>query len=555
MNDKKGFFYKGKTLISNFNPEGKANFIADSLEIIDRTLFLCPSPLHGYGLERLLERLNNMPNCAVLCIEADPDLYDLSYKHLGASNFAGNPKLFLSNCCDEVQLCKLLRQKWGARFFRRVELVHFTGGWQLSPELYQKIFKSLHREAAIDWGNALTLVRLGRYFMRNVIRNLSMLHENNCFSPFSFGSDPVLLLGAGPSLDNVLNYLYSRFGSALNETDKRPFRIICVDTCLPALKERGIRPDLAVILESQHWNLKDFIGLSGWQTAQALDLSALPRSASVLCGPKLWFFTPWTELKIFSRLESAGLLLEKLPPLGSVGLSAVSVALRLTQGNIIIAGLDFSFTADKFYARGTPGYWEKLRFHNRFTGLLNEREAFGETAYRAVSKNNEQVYTKPVLRSYRDLFEREFSKSARVFDCFDSGLPLGLKSLTVQQACELLSAGSCGFKSPLGSSLEGSSVKIIDFIRCEQKRLLSIRKMLTGEAHTDQAELAALIDECDYLWSHFPEWAATERRPGIDALETWNPSAISFLKRVRAEIDPFLKLWEQAFNQLALKHK
>ena len=534
--------------MSNFDPEGKAKLAADALDLIDRTLFLCPSPIYGYGIERLLERLDEMPHSIVLCIEADNDLFDLSQKHIGSSSFAANPKLYLSNCCNEVQLIKLLRRKWGERFFRRVQLVRFTGGWQLYPQLYQNIFKLLQRELVIDWSNALTLAKLGRCFMRNVIRNLAVLGDDNSVSSFTFGNDPVLLLGAGPSLDKALSILADHFGKTLCDKEKRPFRIICADTCLPALKDRGIRPDLAVILESQHWNLKDFTGLSGWKTAQALDLSALPRSASVLCGSRLWFFTPWTELKIFSRLEEAGLLPEKLPPLGSVGLSAAAIALRLTQGNIITAGLDFSFTLDEFHARGTPDRREKLRLHNRFKGLLNERAVFTEAVSRAVSKNNERVYSNPVLRNYRDLFEREFSTTPRLFDLCDSGLPLGLKSLTSKAACEMLSAGNCGMAALPDVSLTENSVEVVDFIRSEMDRLLSMQKMLTGKMPIDIDELASLIDECDYLWAHFPEYAASERRPGRDDFETGSPCAISFLKRIRAEIDPFIKLWNLTLN-------
>jgi hypothetical protein len=54
--------------------------------------------------------------------------------------------------------------------------------------------------------------------------------------------------------------------------------------------------------------------------------------------------------------------------------------------------------------------------------------------------------------------------------------------------------------------------------------------------------LIALIDECDYLWAHFPDYAAAGRHPGKAELETGSPAAISFLKRLRIEIDPFLKL-------------
>jgi hypothetical protein len=63
--------------------------------------------------------------------------------------------------------------------------------------------------------------------------------------------------------------------------------------------------------------------------------------------------------------------------------------------------------------------------------------------------------------------------------------------------------------------------------------LEELRNILTGEAAADQQRLKCLVDECDYLWGHFPDYAG-----GRDA----DLSDISFLKRIRAEIDPMLKL-------------
>jgi hypothetical protein len=74
--------------------------------------------------------------------------------------------------------------------------------------------------------------------------------------------------------------------------------------------------------------------------------------------------------------------------------------------------------------------------------------------------------------------------------------------------------------------------------------------MLTGTAAMDSAALVTLIDECDYLWAHFPDYAASDIRPSKADLEAAGPSAISFLKRLRVEIDPFLKLWDLTLKDL-----
>ena len=550
-----GFFYNGKTLLSGIDPAGRADRVAEAVPVMDRTLYICPSPLYGFGLERLLARLAVAPNSGVLCIEADPELFALSREHFNTA-LKNNPKIRLTGCREAAALCSLLRQEWGPRSFRRVEMVRLSGGWQLFPALYDSLADSLRREIALDWGNAMTLTKLGRRYIRNAIRNLTIIPQSLPLEKLSFGSDPVLVLGAGPSLDKLLDALPARFGESLRQPETRPFRIICVDTSLPCLKERGIRPDLAVILESQHWNLGAFAGLSGWNVPTALDLSALPRSGTVLSGGIFLYFTPWTELSIFERLGAAGLLPAVLPPLGSVGLSAMVIARRVSQGTIITAGLDFSFTMDSFHARATPGHLGKLLRQNRLGGLLNTEAAFDRPAFTMVSKTGDPVLSSPALRNYRSLFEREFAGGAvpRIFDLAGSGLPLGLRTISPETAFNLLSVNGTYTHSTIPAAARAdksaAAENLRDFIRNEQDRLTLLRNILTGEAAADYQTLEVLVNECDYLWTHFPDYAAAGRRPGIAELEAGSPAVLSFLKRLRAEIDPFLKLWSIAESAL-----
>jgi hypothetical protein len=538
-----GFSYKGKTLLSRVDPAGKAERVADTVPLIDGTLYLCPSPLYGYGLERLLSRIEqNAPNSAVLCIEGEPELFDISRRSF-SETLKNNPKLRLTTTFDAAGLCAFIRKEWGSRVFHRVHVLRLNGGWQLYPCL-NDLEDTLRHEIALDWGNAMTLAKLGRRYIRNVIRNLALLLKHPSIGELSFGAEPVLALGAGPSLDPVLDALEIRFGESCHEPKARRFRIVCVDTCLPALHERGIRPDLAVILESQHWNLDDFTGLSGWNVPAAFDLSALPRSAVVLGGGLFLFFTPWTQLNIFKRLGASGILPASLLPLGSVGLSATVISTRLTQGAIITAGIDFSFSVDAYHARSTPGHLARLRRQNRFTGLLNAEAVFGQSVFRAVSKAGSRVFSNPAMRNYRDLFERTIAGSSpRLFDIAGSGLPLGLKTLSMEEAFNLLTGSEQSANKENSAGKRPGEKKLRDFADEEIDRLLILRNILTGSVPMDYNSLANLIDECDYLWAHFPDYAASSRRPDKAELEAGSQTVVSFLNRIRVEIEPFLELW------------
>ncbi|MDR2136313.1 MAG: DUF115 domain-containing protein, partial [Treponema sp.] len=510
--------YRGKTLLSTVDPVAQAERAAEAAPLRDSTLYFCPSPLFGYGLSRLLERIEaGGLDSAILCAEADRELLALSLDGAGSAlpPLLGNPRLSLLGIGEAGQgesaeqgagrLCAFARQRWGSRRFRRLEVLRFSGAWQLYPELYAALAEALRADIATDWANAMTLVKLGRRYARNFIRNLALIPRCPPVSALSFGTAPILVLGAGPSLDGFLDTLGAR------PQGERPCRIVCVDTAIPSLRARNIRPDLVIALESQHWNLRDFVGAKGWGAPLAMDLSALPATAGVLGGPCYTFFTPWTALGFFRRLEAAGLLPDRSPPLGSVGLSAVAAALKLGAGPVIVCGLDFSFTADSYHARSTPGHREKLRGQNRFRGLFNQAAAFRGGAFAALSKSGQQVRSDPAMRNYRDLFEREFSGESRLMDIEGSGLPLGIPALSPAEAEAILWGPPRPGADRAGKPGEAAydtakAAGLREIIGGELAALERLRGILRGEAAP--GELEALLGFCDYLWAHFPECAA-----------------------------------------------
>ena len=533
--------YGGKTLLSRIDPIAQAERLAAEIPIKEKTLYFCPSPLYGYGLSILFEKLK--PNSAVLCVEADEKLFEVSRTALGENT--GTFSLLKATTAED--LCAFVRKTYGERSFSRLEEVRLSGGWQLFPQLYTDLTQALRREIALDWGNAITLIHLGRLYARNLIRNLALLPESENISSLNITS-PTLVLGAGPSLDSVLAELSALWGGNIPAPNERHFKIICVDTCLPALIERQIIPDLVVILESQHWNLKAFMNARGLKIDTAIDLSALHASCRILTGKRYFFTTHWTNLALFKRLKDANLLPKVFPPLGSVGLNAVALALHAGGSPVLTGGIDFSFSPDAYHSRSTPGYLALQLKQNRFRSMINAGATFQDGTFSILSKTGTQIRSNPIMRNYRDIFEQEFGGNTKLMDINGPGLPLGIKIITPADAFAILSQAGKGTDSVLQPQMNtpsaGQKEKVTAFIQQEIDILTTIKDMLTGALPPDTTRLEELLETADYLWAHFPECAgAGGKRPcGTN---------LSFLKRVRAEIEPFLKLWEMAYDILS----
>lgn len=524
--------YRGRQLLSRYDPASQAEKAAAALPVLPRTLYFCPSPLFGYGLAVLLGRMG--PDSAVLCLEADPALEEATRPHSDEVSFS-DPRVARCSTDEPAAACALARRAFGARRFRRVVAARLNSAWTLNAAAYEAVEAALRSDIATDWGNAATLWKLGRRYALNAVRNLALLPRSARLRDGAFGAAPILVLGAGPSLDAALDRMG---GGLVDPTVRASFRVVCVDTALKPALARGLRPDLVVALEAQHWNLRDFAGTAGTACDVAMDLSALPATARATGGRTFLFSTRWAPLSFLDRLEAAGLLPPEFPPLGSVGLAATAVARRLTSGPVAVAGLDFSYALDAFHARSSPGREDALRTATRLKPILDVGPALRPRVVRCPAKDGGRVYSDPVLRAYRDLFRREFSKVGMMVDLGPSGLDLGLPRTDSGEwiariAAETGNAATADCRKLADADPAADARDVLIFVREEIARLEELRGILTGRIGAEPGRVEALVDEGDYLWTHFPDCAGTEgRRPPADDL--------SFLKRVRAEIDPFM---------------
>jgi hypothetical protein len=536
---KRGYsvLYAGKALLSTIDPAAAATRLVASLAKDERTLYLCASPLLGFGLQSLLDTMH--PTSALLCLEVEPPLADFTRKHL-PPEITHHPRFALLTGPDTSPAPALATlNTWGARTFRRI--IRFNLSAIAHDPRYLTIEETLCREIAREWENAATLMKLGRNYALNFLRNLRLLDILPSISPIAVGGGnrlPSLPLAPASHSGRVFRYpLCKGSASELPATPPSPVQtascsareehtaihvlgagpsldrffaeyhggiIVCVDTALPALRARGLRADLAVALEAQHWNLRDFVGCRDTATALAMDLSALPATTDCIDGKTYLFFTAWTPLRIFDRLRSV--LPLEMPPLGNVGITAYALARRLfssRDGPIIPHGLDFSFTIDQYHCRGSPGHIDSLRKLDRFHSPF-PAAALRPAAFAVKNEHGEPVRQDPVMRGYKELF-------------------LAVQHKTTHNKT-----------IPAEASLpHGHRKTALAFTREIHAELIRIRHILCGTEKASEEDLRVLINNNDFLFAHYPDYASTNNGANIEDM--------SFLKRIRAELDAFIK--------------
>jgi hypothetical protein len=520
--------YHDAWLYSSRDPRALPEKSALSFFPPERSLVIVFSPLLGYGLDILLSRLP--PGSSLLCLEAEESLYRLALERIPES-LRNDPRFYLAYAQSAADLSGFL-PRLGA--FRRALALSLSGGYRLHQKTYDGIFSCLEREIGLCWRNRATLAKLGRLWVRNLISNLSCLPRTKSMEDLddAVADRAVLVAGAGPSLERAYAWL-ARWREAVF--------ILAVDTALPALRAAGIRPDAVLCLEGQVHNLGDFIGSSDSRIPLIADLSSHPVSFRGLGGPVYPIASRFADCALLARLELRGILPYSLPPLGSVGVAALSLALRRWGGRnpILVSGLDFAFPKGKVHARGAPSHSAYLRSRARLSS-----DGLFTAAFRSGTRPIDarvSMYSDPVLSGYADIARAELSEfPASVFDARGFGIDLGLEAFSLEsglpppeplsQLAQARNGRAAAVKSGEASCFSDDG-QLSAFALDELGRVRELRALLSGDAAMDSGRLETLLAECDYLCLHFPD---RPEKPLTDK---------SYLRRLSVEADSAIARW------------
>ncbi|MEQ1909997.1 MAG: 6-hydroxymethylpterin diphosphokinase MptE-like protein [Vicinamibacterales bacterium] len=197
--------------------------------------------------------------------------------------------------------------------------------------------------------------RLAPMYLEHTLRNLPAIARSADVSALDgvAGGDPLVLCGAGPSLDRLLPELRAGRDRAW---------YVALDTSVRPLLSAGIVPDLVVSIDPTPMNGRHLLNLRTrrrpWLVAEtSLDPSAMTGFHGRTFACRVNRTDPWPWLE---TLDVAPTVVRAW---GSVLTTACDVIMRMGPSRVAFAGIDLAFTNGQPYCRGTAFEedWEAQR--------------------------------------------------------------------------------------------------------------------------------------------------------------------------------------------------
>ncbi|OQX29151.1 MAG: hypothetical protein B0D92_05220 [Spirochaeta sp. LUC14_002_19_P3] len=482
-------FYS-RYLYSRHNPAHRPIAAARAVCAESRCLYIVPSPLLGYGLAELTESIP--ADSHVLAIEASQELFHLCSPHF-SPGLLNNPKLTIVRLSDEASLNAVL-ENLGLWRFRRVRQVDLNGGAALHAPLYDSLIAFALEAQSSYWHNWHSLRIMGRHWVRHLFANLRWLPAA---LPYSSGDLPIVIAGAGPSLEESLNFIKKK---------RNLIELWATDTALGTLFSAGISPDVVTVLETQFWNHLDFHGAADRKITILADICSYPGSLTIPGCKISLFSSSFTELRLLNRLRTTFPNLPVIPPLGSVGLAAVQLALSFSTQPILLTGLDFSCVPGKSHAQSSSFHKWMLFSRSRLNPMPGWSAAMDRPRVRIKNFHGEEILSDGILAGYANHFRKCFSSSRRLFSLTgmaDLGIPL----LTESTAEAQLKSAQPTVPSAVNQSSPYSETLVNEFIAHEiqllQETILRWNEYSSGGKAPEG--LLSALEDIDHLYCGFPD--------------------------------------------------
>jgi len=407
----------GRWVHSRFDPGREGRRLAEEAKG-DGTLVALGFGL-GYAVEAACELGVDQP---IVIAEKDPGLLALAFCARDLTRLLGRERIAFSVPASADSVCSALETLGG-----KPVILSCRAFRDLDPVWYDGIEQALRTMQAKDEINAATLRRFGRRWVRNLGTNLEAIKNLPGISRLTgiLEGLPVLLVAAGPTLDECLPYLADI---------ARRAALVVVDTALRSVLGAGVQPDFIIVVDPQYWNARHLDRCSAPFSTLITESAVYPAVSRLDCG-RSFLCSSLFPLGAFveNRVDPKG----TLGAGGSVATTAWDFARILGASPLWVTGLDLGFPALKTHFRGA--LFEE-RVHTEAKRLdTGETRSFralrdGKPFY-ASDRSGGRLLTDKRLFLYAAWFEARFARhpEARPFSLSPKGLRIrGMEGISVE---------------------------------------------------------------------------------------------------------------------------
>ena len=394
---------------SKYKPIEEANRWTDSVikEIGKNNIIFVIGLGLTYHIESLINRLEEHSHLKynLFIIEPENELIDVAKEN--------NPAFFEKIRNNDRIKCKII---WNileieneiTKSLNQIAIEDLGGfksfslrGWnQAYPELSREIENIITNSIKGFLSNRFTSIELQRLWFKHFTINLSLLSPKASINDVEIKNpDTVTIISAGTSLRDSLEIL---------KKYQHKIYIICVDTALSALLQKGIKPDIVVSLDTQFHNYKDFFSIKEYEIYNneitnfitACDLTVYPRiitsnrnTVSFITNNDSSSYLDFIKLfENFTKTHS-----KKINCGGSVSTSALDIALDIGFRKTILIGQDLAYLSGATHSAGSPSYNNNLYNSNKLSSMISKTHSFYNNRKIQGQKTNKNTFI------YRDL--------------------------------------------------------------------------------------------------------------------------------------------------------
>ena len=404
-------FENGVRLHSSYNPQKEAFNAVNTAEVAQKgtTVF------YGFGLGyHLVEWSKIYKDKKLIVVEPEIEHFLAALALIDFTEvFSVENLIFAVNCqCDQVILLLENGQKINIGnsgildcFFFDIPV--FSNH---AKEYFEQLKTLVKRNVQKNKINTATLQKFGKRWCKNSLKNIFQYAKCKGIGIFRDKAPdnlPFLIVGAGPSVKEILPYL--------TEIKKKCI-IVCVETVLWAFVKANVEPDFVILTDPQFWAYKHIANLQTKESFLITDISVYPHVFDFDCKG---VFLCNSQFPIGNYFERKLDIVDELGDLGtggSVASSAWNFAKFCGAKEIFTAGLDFSYPEKQTHVKGSSAEQsfhvvsDRIKSAEYQTGkILFSADTFYENSF-----DGKEVLTDSRMKMFAWWFESRIANSPEI---------------------------------------------------------------------------------------------------------------------------------------------